>query len=72
MGKLFDCVDGCVTVPNPSLRPEYADNIEIGVAKIFGNFLEADLTAYYTRLDNAIVRRDYLFNGSATMLYQGE
>lgn len=24
MGKLFDSVDGCVTVPNPSLKPEYA------------------------------------------------
>ena len=35
-------------------------------------FLKADLTAYYTRLDNAIVRRDYMFNGSSTMLYQGE
>ena len=33
MGKLFDSVDGCVTVPNPSLEPEYADNIEVGIAK---------------------------------------
>lgn len=72
MGKLFDSADGCVTVPNPSLKPEYADNFELGIAKIFGNYLEADVTAYYTHLDNAIVRRDFLFNGSGTMLYQGE
>ena len=71
MGKLFDSADGCVTVPNPSLKPEYADNIEVGVAKHFGNFLEASVTAYYTHLDNAIVRRDWLFNGSSTMMYQG-
>ena len=71
MGKLFDSADGCVTVPNPSLRPEYADNFEIGVAKYLGSFLKADITAYYTRLDNAIVRRDWLFNGSPTMQYQG-
>ena len=72
MGKLFDSVDGCVTVPNPALKPEYADNIEIGIAKRFGSFLTADVTAYYTRLDNAIVRRDYTFNGSPTMEYGGE
>jgi hemoglobin/transferrin/lactoferrin receptor protein len=29
------------------------------------------VTAYYTRLDNAIVRRDFTFNGSAVMIYQG-
>ena len=72
MGKLFDSVDGCVTVPNPALKPEYADNVEIGVAKHFGRYLKFDLSAYYTHLDNAIVRRDYTFNGSETMLYQGE
>lgn len=71
MGKLFDSVDGCVTVPNPSLKPEYADNIEVGVAKKFGTSVEAGITAYYTRLHDAIVRRDFLFNGSGTMLYQG-
>lgn len=72
MGKLFDSVDGCVTVPNPKLKPEYADNIEIGIAKRIGNYFEADVTAYYTRLDNAIVRRDYVFNGLPTMEYGGE
>ena len=72
MGKLFDSVDGCVTVPNPELKPEYADNIEIGIAKRIGNYFEADVTAYYTRLDNAIVRRDYVFNGLPTMEYGGE
>ncbi len=72
MGKLFDSVDGCVTVPNPSLKPEYADNVEIGIAKHFGRYFKFDIAAYYTHLDNAIVRRDYTFNGSETMIYQGE
>lgn len=72
MGKLFDSVDGCVTVPNPNLKPEYADNIEVGFAKHIGRFLKFDFTAYYTHLDNAIVRRNYTFNGSPTMEYQGE
>ena len=75
MGKLFDSVDGYVTVPNPSLKPEYADNVEIGVAKNVGNNdngLKLDVTAYYTWLDDAIVRRNYLFNGKETMEYGGE
>lgn len=72
MGKLFDSADGCVTVPNPSLKPEYADNVEIGIAKHIGRYVKFDVTAYYTRLDNAIVRRDYLFNGLPTMEYGGE
>ena len=71
MGKLFDSADGCVTVPNPALKPEYADNVELGVAKHIGSFLKFDVTAYYTHLTDAIVRRDFLFNGSPTMEYQG-
>ncbi len=71
MGKLFDSADGCVTVPNPKLRPEYADNVEFGFAKHIGSFLKFDVTAYYTHLTDAIVRRDFLFNGSPAMEYQG-
>ncbi len=72
MGKLFDSVDGCVTVPNPSLKPEYADNVEFGVVKHLAGFLKLDATLYYTHLDNAIVRRNFIFNGKETMEYQGE
>jgi hypothetical protein len=45
MGKLFDSADGCVTVPNPALEPEYVDNIELSVAKHFGSFLKAECSA---------------------------
>lgn len=72
MGKLFDSVEGHVTVPNPSLRPEYADNIEIGITKKLGNTVTADITAYYTHLDNAIVRRNHTFNGNNVLEYNGE
>ena len=72
MGKLFDSADGYVTVPNPSLKPEYADNVELGIAKKFGTFLTIDVTGYYTHLNNAIVRRPSTFNGSETLNYQGE
>ena len=72
MGKLFDSVDGYITVPNPNLKPEYADNVELGLAKKFGRYLQLDITGYYTHLNNAIVRRNSTFNGQETMIYQGE
>jgi hemoglobin/transferrin/lactoferrin receptor protein len=72
MGKVFDSEPGSVIVPNPDLEAEYAYNAEIDVAKIFGNFLKIDLVAYYTYLDNAMVRRDYTLNGQDSIEYQGE
>lgn len=72
MGKLYDSVDGAVVVPNPGLKPEYANNIEIGIAKVFGKFLKLDFSAYYTYLDNALVRRDFTVNGEDHMIYKGE
>lgn len=72
MGKLYDSVEGAVVVPNPGLKPEYAHNIELGMVKTFGNFLKFDFSAYYTHLDNAMVRRDFLLNGKDHMVYKGE
>lgn len=72
MGKLYDAVDGAVTVPNPSLSAEYADNIELGIARRFGQVLHLDFSAYYTHVDNALVRRNYHFNGQDSLLYKGE
>lgn len=72
MGKLYDSVAEAVTVPNPALRPEYADNVEIGITRLFNKTLRIDLSAYYTHLDNALVRRDFKVNGQDSILYKGE
>jgi hemoglobin/transferrin/lactoferrin receptor protein len=72
LGKVFDSEPGSVVVPNPSLNTEYAYNFEVGAAKVFGDFLEADATAFYTILDNALVRRDYTLNGMDSIVYAGE
>lgn len=72
MGKLYDSVDGAVTIPNPNLRPEYANNIEIGITRLIGQALKLDLSAYYTHIDNALVRRNYQVNGQDSILYKGE
>lgn len=70
-GKVFDSEPGSVIVPNPDLEAEYAYNGELGIAKIFGRSVKFDLAAYYTLLQNALVRRDFTLNGQDSILYDG-
>lgn len=72
IGKIFDSEPGTVTVPNPELEAEYAYNLDFGLAKIFGDYLKIDAAAYYTKLDNALVRRNFTLNGNDMIDYQGE
>lgn len=72
VGKVFDSEPGAVVIPNPDLSSEYVYNAELDVARIFGNFLKVDATAYYTILENAMVRRDFTLNGQDSILYDGE
>jgi hemoglobin/transferrin/lactoferrin receptor protein len=71
-GKIFDSEPGAVVVPNPNLGPEYAYNAEIGVAKVINSIVRLDFTGFYTRLENALVRRDFTLNGEAEIVYDGE
>ncbi len=72
IGKVFDSEPGSVVVPNPELEAEYAYNADLGFAKLFGDYIKMDITAYYTRLINAMVRRDYTLNGLDSIMYAGE
>ncbi|NCA75118.1 MAG: TonB-dependent receptor [Alphaproteobacteria bacterium] len=72
MGKVFDAEEGSVVVPNPDLKPEYAYNAEVGIAKVFGESVKIDITGYYTYLNNAMVRRNYTMNGLDSIMYDGE
>lgn len=72
IGKVFDSTPGAVTVPNPDLKPEYAYNADLGLAKTFGNVLRADFTAFYNLLNHALVRRNFTLNGLDSILYNGE
>lgn len=71
-GKVFDSEPGAVIIPNPDLKAEYAYNAEVGAAKVFGKNVKVDLTGYYTRLDNALVRRKFTLNGQDSIIYDGE
>ncbi len=72
VGKVFDSEPGSVVVPNLDLKPEYAYNADLGIAKVFGDAVKVDVTAYYTSLKDALVRRDYKLNGLDSIMYQGE
>lgn len=72
VGKVFDSEPGAVVVPNLDLESEYAYNADMGVAKVFNNSVKVDVSAYYTLLKNAMVRRDFKLNGQDSIVYDGE
>ena len=72
LGKVFDSAPGTVIIPNPNLTTEYVYNFEVGIAKVFGSFMEVDATAFYTILDDALVRRPFTLNGQDSIVYDGE
>lgn len=71
IGKIFDFSANDITVPNTNLRAEYAYNAELNISKIFKDIIKVDVSAYYTYLDNALVRREFQVNGQDSVLYDG-
>ncbi|MCF6239953.1 MAG: TonB-dependent receptor [Bacteroidales bacterium] len=72
VGKVFDSEPGNVVVPNENLKPEYAYNLDLGIVKTINKSIKIDLTGFYTVLSNAMVRRDFSFNGQDSIMYDGE
>lgn len=72
VGKIFDSEPGTVVVPNVDLEPEYAYNAELGIQKNFNDKVVLKGAAFYTYLVDALVRRDYWFNGQSEIMYHGE
>ena len=68
---MFDSEPGSLTIPNPNLQAEYAYNLDLGLAKVFGDLLKIELTTYYTSLQNALVRRNFQLNSQDSILYDG-
>lgn len=71
-GKVFDSAPGIVVVPNPGLKPEYAWNGDLSLEKEFGKLVRLEIAGFYTWLKNAMVRRDFLFNGTDSIEYLGQ
>ncbi len=72
IGKVFDSEPGNVVVPNEDLQPEFSYSGEVTFSGKINYKLEYSFTGYYTRLTDAMVRRDFIFNGQDSILYDGE
>ena len=72
IGKVFESGQAEIVVPNPDLKGEYAYSGEIGLVQKIGDFAKLDIAAYYIDLKNAMVRRDFQFNGEDSIFYNGE
>lgn len=72
IGKVNDSKAGSVLViPNPDLKSEKSWNNEITLSKAFDETVKIELTAFYTRLFDAIVMRSSTLNGLDSILYDG-
>ncbi|PCJ95376.1 MAG: TonB-dependent receptor [Flavobacteriaceae bacterium] len=72
VGKVFDSEPGAVVVPNPNLESEYAYNAEVGIQKNFNDKVVFKAAGFGTYVANALVRRDFYFNGESEIVYNGE
>ena len=72
IGKVFDSEPGNIIVPNINLKPEYSINNEINFRKIINSKHKIEASIYYSKLNNAMVRGNYQFNGKDSIVYDGE
>jgi hemoglobin/transferrin/lactoferrin receptor protein len=72
VGKVFDSEPGSVVVPNEDLSSEYVYNVDFGIIKTINDKIQIEATGFYTLLKNAMVRRDFIFDGQDSIMYDGE
>lgn len=71
LSKVFESAPGQLNIPNANLKSEYAYNFDIGYAGIISDAVKIDVTAFYTILNDAIVRRADQYDGQDSVTYQG-
>jgi hemoglobin/transferrin/lactoferrin receptor protein len=72
IAKVFESGAGVLIVPNKDLKPEKSVTADLNVKLWEGKRVQFDNTIYYTRLFDAIVTDNFLFNGSSTINYEGQ
>ena len=63
---------GTVTVPNKDLTPEYSYNMEFTISKKWNQGHLISGTAFYTILQDAIIKDVFSLNGQDSLWYDGE
>lgn len=72
MAKVFDPEPYTVIIPNPELNSEYLYSAEIGLVQKFAKNYSFEISAFYSYLTNAMVRRPTTFNGQDSINYDGD
>jgi hemoglobin/transferrin/lactoferrin receptor protein len=72
IAKVFESGAGILIVPNKDLKPEKSVTADLSVKLWEGKRVQFDNTFYCTRLFDAIVTDNFLFNGSSTINYEGQ
>lgn len=72
LAKVFESTPGSLIVPNASLEPERSLSYEVGLSRVFQNILRIEHSIYYTSFLNAIQTAPFSYNGSDSILYNGE
>ncbi len=73
IAKVFESAGGTqLVVPNPDLGSEQTFNFDLGLSRLFGNILYAEVSGFYSLFRDAIVLDRFTFNGKNEMLYNGE
>ncbi len=72
MSKVFESGGGTLIVPNPNIKPEKTINYELSISKNIQNKFQAGATVWYTDYHDALSTDFSTFNGSPTILYDGD
>jgi hemoglobin/transferrin/lactoferrin receptor protein len=71
LSKVFESTPGNVIVPNEQIKPEYTYNGELGLSHTFDQKWTISGTGYYTLFRNALMVKDYTYNGQDSILFEG-
>jgi len=72
LAKIFESAAGTIIVPNENLKPEKTLTVDFGfVIQSDSKKIKFENTYFYTRLYDAIVTDEFLYNGQSTVVYDG-
>jgi hemoglobin/transferrin/lactoferrin receptor protein len=72
LAKVFDSNPGILIVPNNKLKAERSNSFELGFVFNETGALSFEIGTFITLLENAIVTREFKFNGQDSVLYDGQ
>ncbi len=70
--KLFEQINGTISVPNANLKPERIFNHELGFTFVEKEIISVEIQGFYSKLIDAIVTRPTLVNGQNTIIFNGQ